>query len=109
MLFCLCVVQKATAHVGTKALNIRHKAKKGFRGIFVGIPKYQKGYLVYVPSGRKIISSYDVDFDEIFSSESEYTSPPYSGVMMMCPAVMYTTCATSSREQTVNIITFTQF
>ena len=42
MLFCLCVVQKATANVGTKALNMRHQAQKGFCGIFVGIPQHQK-------------------------------------------------------------------
>ena len=44
-----CVVRKATAHVGTKALNMHHQAKKGFRGSFYGIPQHQKGYLVYVP------------------------------------------------------------
>ena len=60
VLFFPCVVWKATAHVGTKALNMRHQAQKGFCGIFAGIPQNQKGYLVYVPSSRKIISSYDV-------------------------------------------------
>ena len=60
VLFCPCVVRKATVHVETKSLNMRHQAQKGFRGILVGIPEYQKGYLVYVPSTRKIISSYDV-------------------------------------------------
>ena len=30
VLFCPCFVRKATAHVGTKALNMRHQAKKGF-------------------------------------------------------------------------------
>ena len=30
VLFCLCVVQKATAHVETKTLNMRHQAQKGF-------------------------------------------------------------------------------
>ena len=39
---------------------MRHKAQKGFCGIFVGIPQHQKGYLVYVPITRKILSSYDV-------------------------------------------------
>ena len=68
MLFCPFVVQKATAHVETKALNMCHQAQKGFQGIFVGFPQHQKGYLVYVPSTRKIISSYDVVFDEILSS-----------------------------------------
>ena len=50
MLFCPCVVRKATANVGTKALNMRHQSKKGFCGIFIGIPQHQKGYIVYVPS-----------------------------------------------------------
>ena len=46
VLFCPCSEQKATAHVETKTLNMRHQAQKGFRGIFVGIPQHQKGYLV---------------------------------------------------------------
>ena len=50
MLFCPCSVRNATAHVGTKALNMRHQAQKRFCGIFVGIAQHQKGYLVYVPS-----------------------------------------------------------
>ena len=78
VLFCLFFVRKATAHVETKALNMCHQALKGFCGIFVEIPHHQKGYLVYVPSLRKIIYSYDVVFDEIYSSALEYTSQPYS-------------------------------
>ena len=57
VLFFPCVVRKATAHVETKTLNMRHQAQKEFCGIFVGIPQHQKGYLVYIPSTRKIISS----------------------------------------------------
>ena len=30
VLFCPCVVRKATAHVDTKTLNMRHQAQKGF-------------------------------------------------------------------------------
>ena len=63
VLFCPCVVRKYTSYVDKKALNMRNQAQKSFRGIFVGIPQYQKEYLVYVPSSRKIISSYDVVFD----------------------------------------------
>ena len=66
VLYCPRVLQKATVHDGTKALNIRHQAQKDFCGIFIGIPQNQKGYLVYVPSSRNIISSYDVVFDESF-------------------------------------------
>ena len=109
VLFCPCVVWKATAHVGTKALNMRPQAQKVFRGIFVGIPKHQKGYLVYIPSTRNIISSYDVVLYEIVSSVLAYTSQTYSEAMAMRPSVTYTPCDTSSKEQTGDIITFTQF
>ena len=84
------VVRKATAHVETKILNMPHQAEKGFRGIFIGIPEYQKVYIVYVPSTRKIISSYDVVFDEMFSIALAYTSRPYSEAMAMHPEVTYT-------------------
>ena len=76
VLFSPRVVRKATTHVGKKALNMRHQAQKGFCGIFVRIPQHQKGYFVYIPSTRKIISSYDVVFDARFSCELVYTSRP---------------------------------
>ena len=53
---------------------MRHQAQKGFHGIFVGIPHNQKGYLVYVLQKRKIVSSYNVVFDEGFSSDLAYMS-----------------------------------
>ena len=53
VLFYPCFVQKATVHVYTKVLNMRHQSQKGFRGIFVGITKHQKGYLIYVPITQK--------------------------------------------------------
>ena len=46
VLFCPCVVQKATARIDKKALNMRHQAQKGFGVIFFGIPQHQKEYLV---------------------------------------------------------------
>ena len=78
VLFRPCVVHKSTSHVETRTLNMRHQANKGFRGIFVGISQHEKGYLLYVPSTRKIIYSYDVVFDESFSSTLAYVSLPYS-------------------------------
>ena len=101
MLFCPRVVCKATAQVETKTLNMRHQAQKVFRGIFAGIPEHQKGYLVYVLSTIKVISSYNVVFDERVSSALSYTSRPYSEAMAMLPAVIYAPYATSSKEQTV--------
>ena len=109
VLFCPCVVRKATAHIDTKTLNMRHQAQKVFHGIFVGIPEHQKVYLVYVPSTRKVISSYGVLFDKSFSSVFSYTSRPYSEAMEMRPSVMYAPYATSTKKQTGNIIPFAQF
>ena len=88
---------------------MRHRAQKGFRGIFVGIPEHQEGYLVYVQSTRKIISSYDVVFDEKKSSALAYMPQHYSEAMEMRPAVTYTPYATSSREQNGDVTTFVQF
>ena len=99
VLFCPCVFQKATAHVETKTLNICHQSqKKGFRSIFVGIPQHQKGYLVYVPSTRRVIVLYDVVFEESFFSALSYTSRLYSEAMAMRPVVMYTLYDTYSKE-----------
>ena len=109
VLFCPYAVRKATEHVDTKTLNMRHQAQKGFRGIFIGITDNQKVYIMYIHSTRKIISSYDVVFNESFSSALAYTSQTYSEAISMCLAVSYIPCATSSREQTGNIITFAQF
>ena len=64
---------------------------------------------MYVPSTRKVISSYNVVFDESFSSALSYTSRPYEEAMVMRPTVTYTPYATSSKEQTGNVIMFTQF
>ena len=64
---------------------------------------------MYTPSTKKIISSYNVIFDKSFSSVLVYTSRSYSEAMAVRPAVPYTPYATSSKEQTGNVITFTQF
>ena len=53
--------------------------------------------------------SYDVRFDESFVSALSYTSRPYAEAMAMRPAVTYTPYATSSKEQTSDVITFAQF
>ena len=88
---------------------MRHQSQKGFLGIFVGIKQHQKGYLIYIPSKRKIVSSRDVVFDETFSSVLAYTSRLYSEALATRPAVSYIPYATSSHEQTGDIITFAQF
>ena len=53
VLFCPCIIQKPTAHVGKKAINMRHQAQRGFCGIFVGISQHQKGYLLMYYTDRR--------------------------------------------------------
>ena len=64
---------------------MRHQSQKGFREIFIGIPQHQKGYLIYVPSTQKIVSSQDVVFEKMFSSALAYNSRPYSEALVMQP------------------------
>ena len=90
MLVCLCILYKATAHVEKKVLNMRHQTKKWFRGIFIGIPQYKKGYLLYVPSTTKIIYSYYFVSDENKFIALAYTWQPYTEVIATFPDVSYT-------------------
>ena len=85
MFFCPCVVREANAHVDKKALNMRNQSQKGFWGIFFGIPQHQKGYLIYAPNTRKIVSSHDVVFDKTFYSALAYRSHPYSEALAIQP------------------------
>ena len=79
----MCVVQKVTAHVDTKALNMHNKSQKSFWGISIVIPQHQKWYLIYIPSTQKIFSSHDVVFGENLSSSLAYTPHPYSEALVM--------------------------
>ena len=64
---------------------------------------------MYVPSTRKIISSYDVVFDESFSSALSCTSQPYSEAMAMNPYVTYTPYASFPKGKSGDITMFAQF
>ena len=66
VLLCPCVVRKETTHVDKKELNMLHQPQKVFKGIYIGIPQHQKGYLIYIPSTRKIVSSHGVVFEKLF-------------------------------------------
>ena len=99
VLFCPCVVQKSTAHVGTNALKMRHQAQNDFRGIFVGITQHQKGYLIYVPHKHKVVYLYDVFLNDILSSTLTYKSQPHSEAMAIRPDVSYISYDTYSRKK----------
>ena len=91
------------------ALNMCHQSQKGFQSILVGITQNQKGCLVYVPIAQEMVYSHDFLFAKTFSSAIAYTPRPYSESLATRRAVLYIPYATSSHEQTGNIITFSQF
>ena len=88
---------------------MHHQAQMGFCGISVGIPQHQKGHLVYVPHRKKIISSYNVVFDDSFYSALAHMSQLYAEDMAMRPAVSYIPYTISPRKKNGDIITFEQF
>jgi len=53
-----------------RVLDHKNIVQRGVRGIFVGFPINQAGWLVYVPASRHLLASADVSFDEDFSSVS---------------------------------------
>ena len=59
---------------------------------------------MYVPSTRKVISSYNFVYDESFSSALSYNPRPYAEAMAMHPAVTYT-----HYKKTGDVITFAKF
>ena len=52
--FFICCT-KTTDRIGGKALNMHHQSQMIFWVILIGNPQQQKGYLIYVPSTRKIV------------------------------------------------------
>ena len=64
---------------------------------------------MYVPITRKIISSYDVVFDESLSTALEHTSQPYAEAMDISMSASYITYVKYPSEKTSNRITLAQF
>lgn len=56
----------------TKQLQSKNIIQRGIRGIFVGFPLDQAGYLNYIPSSGRLLASADVAFDEEFDSILAY-------------------------------------
>ena len=107
MFYSFRVIQKS--HVDTKMFNVHHKSQKRFCVIFIAIPQHQKGYLIYVPITRKIVSSHDVLFYKTFYSLLSYMSCLYSEELSMRPPVSYLLHNKSFHERTGDILTFAHF
>ena len=74
VLFCPCVIGMGPANQGRGPIVRRNNCpERGIRGIHVGLPRYQDGWLIYLPStgGLRICS--DVSFDENFYSTTAHS------------------------------------
>ncbi len=54
--------------ISVEGLSTTLCTEKGTRGIFIGLPSNQKGYLIFLPGSRTIACSGDLSFDETFYS-----------------------------------------
>ena len=79
---CPCVFKRyAPNSDGSKTTDFK-QLQKGSRGIFVGFPEDQAGWLVYVPekiSGSHVVVSMDVAFDQYFVSGINATKTEFDG------------------------------
>ena len=57
----------------------------GVRGIFVGLPTNQQGYLIYVPQSQTIAVSHDVTFDVTFASDIFTKLKPFQDDLSLIP------------------------
>ena len=63
---CPAVAKRSVIYV--EGLSTQHCTETGLRGVFIGVPFNQKGYLIYLPGSRNIACSGDAIFDETFYS-----------------------------------------
>jgi transposase InsO family protein len=80
---CPCVAKKYLA-----TIDGSHQSKqteRGIRGVFIGFPENQKGFLIYVPGTRSICVSGDVFFDERFTSAIARTWQQFPDSLALVP------------------------
>jgi transposase InsO family protein len=84
---CPCVAKKYLAAIDGSTQS--KQTERGIRGVFIGFPENQKGYLLYVPSTRSICVSGDVFFDENFSSAIARTWQQFHDGLALIPKKSY--------------------
>jgi hypothetical protein len=74
VLFCPCVIGMGEANQGRGPIVRRNNCpERGLRGIHVGLPRYQEGWLCYLPSTGGLRICLDVSFDENFYSTTAHS------------------------------------
>jgi len=100
---CPTVVKKWTATI--EGRRVSNQTQRGIRGIFIGFPRRQNGYLIYVPTTRTIVVSDDVSFDESFFSAIATTWRQFNDSLAIRPdpSTTFIPDPSTSIEQTGSI------
>jgi hypothetical protein len=78
VLFCPCVINIGNSHHKKSPVKRRNNCcERGMRGIHVGLPQHQDGWLVHVPATGGLRTWADVSFDENFHSTTAH-DPAYA-------------------------------
>jgi len=64
-----------------ETLNRRNSSERGMRGIFVGLARQSRGFLIYSPATGKIYNTLDVYFDENFNSTLAHEPNKFTGYL----------------------------
>jgi hypothetical protein len=87
----------------TKQSSQGKQTERGIRGIFIGFDANKKGYLVYCPGSRTIITSEDVTFDEYFSTAIATSWQQHKDALELHPVVTDVPLINDTIEQTSDI------
>ena len=98
---CPVVIKKHMAVVDGKPLQ--KQTQRGVRGIFIGLPPNQKGYLIFIPQTRPIVVSGDVAFDESFYSAIATTWRPFHDALALRPLASHVPAVDELLETTGTI------
>jgi hypothetical protein len=79
------VTSKYTITTTTVNVNNNTTSKRCARGIFIGFPPDQQGWLIYLPTSHCITVSNDVAFDENFESALSYNDKSFSDALSLHP------------------------
>ena len=95
---CPVVIKKHMALIDGKPLQ--KQTQRGVRGIFIGLPANQKGYLIFIPQTRQIVVSGDVAFDESFYSAIATTWRPFHDALALHPLASHIPAVDEQLEST---------
>ena len=82
---CPVVFRKWTITTNEGKVVENNTSQRGVRGIFIGLPMNQQGYLIFMPQSQRIAVSHDVTFDESFQTAVSTQWKPYQDALSLRP------------------------